>query len=306
MKKLLIISTRTKAFAAFAFVSVVWGSTWAVGKEGVFEMPVLTLSYLRNAIAGIVLVGYFLLKGHSLPRGVDLLQILRLSLLLFVLNTGFSLWSLRFIPAHTAAIIGCTSPLLISALQILLHRRRVNVFFISGCIISLLGVTILVYDSVPLMQRGYGLGIVLSVVAVVAWCIGFVLMEGKKEAMNLYHSFGWQLLFSAVILYVVAVITDNTFPLNSISAKGWMAIGYLSLFGSILAFVCLAYIINHLPSGIASLYVFINPVVAVIISVLLLDEGLTSAVAIGAMLALLGVWVSVRKREQNHLSKTAV
>lgn len=297
------ISIRTKGLLAFLFVSLVWGSTWAVGKEAVFEMPVLTLSYLRNAIAGILLVGFFLLKGYPVPKGAELRHVLLLSLFLFVFNTGFSMWSLRFIPAHTAAIIGCTSPLLIYTLQAALHRHKFNGLFVAGCIISLVGVVLLVYDGAAAMKESYLLGIALSVAAVLAWCIGVVMMEGKKKDFNLNYSFGWQLLFSAGILYGVALLTDNTIPLLQISLKGWMTIGYLSLFGSVLAFICLAYIVKHLPAGIASLYVFINPVVAVILSILLLNEELTTIVAIGAALSLLGVWVSMRKRKNIHAIK---
>lgn len=293
------MANRTKAIVAFSFLSVVWGSTWAVAKAGVLEMPVLTLSYLRNGIAGIILVGYFLVKGYPFPKGKSLYRHLLLSIFLFVFNTGLSIWSLRFIPAHTAAIIGCTSPLMIYILQALLYGKGINAVFIIGCIISFFGVVLLVYDGATIQQAGYLSGVALSFLAVIAWCFGFVLMEGKKDSMDLYYSFGWQLLFSSAILYLVATFTGNTVSLTGISTKGWMAIGYLSVFGSVMAFVCLAFIIKHLPPGIASLYVFINPVVAVVISVLMLYEELTYAVVIGALLALLGVWLSISRRKNN-------
>lgn len=291
-----VLSTRIKAVIAFAFVSFIWGSTWSVGKQGVFEMPVLMLSYLRNAIAGAVLVVYFLARGYAVPKGRSLLRMLVLSLFLFVFNTGFSLWSLQFIPAHTAAIIGCTSPLLIHALQIVVHRRQLNAIFILGCLISIAGVTILVCDGSFEAQHRYALGIALSCVGVLAWCVGFVLMEEEKDTTNLYYSFGWQLVFSSGVLYLAASLTGQNLPIESISAKGWLVIGYLSMFGSVLAFVCLAYIMRHLASSTVSLYVFINPVVAVLISIVQFDEQVSLLLLMGSMLAVLGVWISVKTR----------
>lgn len=292
-------NSRHKAAGAFTFVSFVWGSTWVVSKIGVVEIPVLTLSFLRNGIAGIILVSYFLYRGHSFPNPIRLIQFFILSIFLFVINTGFSLWSLQFIPASTAAVIGCTTPILIYFMECMHGRSSISYLFKTGCLISLIGITVLVYDGIPIFANSsYFLGVFLSFIAVVAWCIGFVWMDRNKLDNDVYHSFGWQLFFSSFIFYLIAELFDEDIIVSHISSTGWFAVGYLSLFGSVFAFGCLSYIVKMLPFRIVSLYVFINPVITYILCVILFDQEITLASVAGALLALSGVWICGKSMKQ--------
>ncbi len=298
-----IWNSRHKTFGAFTFVSFVWGSTWVISKIGVGELPVLTLSFLRNGIAGIVLVGYFWWKGHSLPTPAKLIQLFTLSILLFVINTGFSLWSLQFIPASTAAIIGCTTPILIYFIEYIQGRTIINALFITGCVLSIVGIIVLVYDGTPAFSSTYFFGIILSFVAVLSWCVGFVWMERNQLDIDRYYSFGWQLLASSILFYLIAIASDKNISLSNISATGWFTVGYLSLFGSVFAFGCFAYIVKMLPFQIVSLYVFINPVVTYSMNVLLLKHEVTVASIVGIILALAGVWIGSKSMHNSVKQK---
>jgi drug/metabolite transporter (DMT)-like permease len=294
-KKIIIKPTvKVRAILAFACISVVWGSTWAVGKQGLLQIPVLPMAYLRHFIAGAIIVSYFLVKGYGLPTMMSMKKSIVLSLFLFVFNTGFSIWGLQFIPSHTAAFIGCTSPLFIYFFQVILGCAKMNTSFIIGCLVSIVGVAILIMNGRIITQQGYWFGIFLSFVAVIAWCVGFVMLQPNKDPTHTCYSIGWQLLFSSIILYAFAVVTGNTFPLADIDFKGWVVLGYLSIFGSVLAFICLAYIIKHLSNTVSSLYVFINPLVAVAISILLLNQPPTLLLLIGSLVTIFGIGISVK------------
>ena len=124
--------------------------------------------------------------------------------------------------------------------------------------------------------------------------------------MNPYYAMGWQMLISAVILYFFANITGQTIPLQAITGKSWLAIVYLVIMGSILSFVAFIYSMKKLPVAIASLYAYINPLVAMIIAALLLNEKLTVYIMWGSVVTLLGVFLvnySIRKQQKKIIAE---
>jgi drug/metabolite transporter (DMT)-like permease len=107
------------------------------------------------------------------------------------------------------------------------------------------------------------------------------------------------MLISAGILFLVSQAAHDTVPLNSISLRGWMAILYLVLFGSIIAFIAFIYSMKVLPTAISSLYAYINPLVAMIVASLVVGEKLNIHILWGGMVTLIGVFLvnlSIKRR----------
>src|SRR6185503_11027387 len=88
---------RSKAIFALALVCVLWGTTWIASKEGVRRMPALQMASIRQLIAGIIYVVYFLIRGAKLPRGKEWIPVLVLSFLNFVMSNGLSTWGVQYI-----------------------------------------------------------------------------------------------------------------------------------------------------------------------------------------------------------------
>jgi len=295
------ISINVKAIICFLALSFIWGSTWSVNQLGIEQIPIEILAYLRNLIAGTIMVSYFLWKGYGFPTVTQLLKFFLLSLLLFTLNNLLLLYSLVYIPSHIAAVIGCTSPLFIYIIYQTKNKLKINTAFILGCVISVVGVSVLLSSELPNQSKQYYfLGVLLSVVAVLAWSIGFLMMEKTKQKENVYYSFAWQLLLSGITLFIFSLFTNATLNILSLSFNAWLTVCYLAVFGSVTAFVCLAYTIKYLPPSVSSLYVFLNPLVAFFISFFFFETSISISVIVGAILTLIGLWVSINC--QNNLS----
>jgi len=299
-----------KVVFSFIAISFIWGSTWAVSKLGIEQLPLAVLAYLRNLIAGSIMVTYFFYNGYSFPNIKQLIKFSILSMLLFTINCLLVLYSLEYIPSHIAAVIGCTSPLFIYVIQRIKKRTEINIFFILGCIISIAGIYMLVSSDLPKgSKQYYFLGILLSFIAVLAWSIGFCVMENNKKEENIYYSFAWQLFISGIVLYILSLFSTNTFYFTSISFNGWLIVTYLSIIGSVLAFICLAYTMKFLPPNISSLYVFINPIVAFCISVFFFKITITILELSGIMFSLVGLWVSLsfqKIKTKNSMNTTPI
>jgi drug/metabolite transporter (DMT)-like permease len=90
---------------------------------------------------------------------------------------------------------------------------------------------------------------------------------------------------------LVAQTTGNTVNISEIPATSWWAIGYLVIIGSVLTFVAYIYSLQHLPTALASIYAYINPIVAVLIGAAILNEKLTIFIAIGGAITIAGVYL---------------
>jgi len=100
------------------------------------------------------------------------------------------------------------------------------------------------------------------------------------------------------MIFALAKFTNNDIAISEVSLKTWSAIAYLIIMGSVLAFAAFIYSIKYLPTAIASLYAYINPIVAMLFGTLILDEPLTINLLLGAVVTLVGVYIvnySVKK-----------
>lgn len=288
------MTTQTKAYIALACTSIVWGTSWIASKIGVTHMPALMLSSIRQLIAGSFFVGFFLAKGAALPNRKELLQLMGLGILSFVFSNGFSTWGIKYLPAGLGALIGALYPLVVVLIEyVFLKKRNLHPMVVLGMLMALSGVAYIFYDSLfkekdPQFLLGFG----LSISAMITWSIATVIMSRGKKTVNPYYGIGWQLLFSSVIVYALAAFTNNTIPFAEIPHASWLSIFYLVAFGSIISLVAFIYSFKHLPASQASLYAYINPIVALLLGAMIFEnEHLTQKIVIGSGITLGGVFL---------------
>ena len=140
--------TRAKAIFALALVCFFWGTTWLASKEGVRHMPdALQLAGIRQFIAGILYVGFFIYKRAVLPKGKEWIPILILSFLNFILSNGLSTLALQYdISAGLGAIMGAIFPLWLVVIGLFIARGKMPVKAIVGLLLGFGGVCVIFYD----------------------------------------------------------------------------------------------------------------------------------------------------------------
>ncbi len=285
---------QTKAYIALACTSIVWGTSWIASKIGVTHMPALMLSSVRQLIAGSLFVGFFLAKGEALPSKKELLQLMGLGILSFVFSNGFSTWGIMYLPAGLGALIGALYPLVVVLIEIIfLKKRNLHPMVMLGMLMGLAGVAYIFYDSLfKEKDPKFLFGFALSIFAMITWSVTTVIMSRGKKTVNPYFGIGWQLLFSSVLVYALAFATGNTIPLTDIPHTSWLSIFYLVAFGSIVALVAFIYSVKHLPASQASLYAYINPIVALLLGAMIFEhDHLTKKIVVGSALTLFGVFL---------------
>ncbi len=285
---------RSAGYVALFLTSLLWGTTWVASKIGIREMPVLQMTAIRQLIAGMIMVGYFMLrKGSSIPNRKQFRQIFFLSLFMFVLANGLSTWSLIYIPAGLSALLGALYPLSVVVIEFLFFRKKgPDLLMILGFILGIAGVAIVFYENISVeMSTAFLSGISLSLGAMLSWSMGTIFITNIKMEMNPYYSTGWQMIISSGMLYIMAVLVQPSISISEISLKAWAVILYLVVFGSIIAFAAFIFSMKRLPVTIASLYAYVNPLVAMVGGYFILDEKLTMFIFWGAIVTLAGVFI---------------
>mgnify|MGYP000016916481 CR=1 FL=1 len=281
-------------YLALGITSIVWGTTWVASKIGVAELPALQMAYIRQFFGGMFFLCFFMLyKKLSFPTPKEFLWLLVMAILMFVLANGLSTWSLNFIPTGLSALVGALYPLSVVIIEMVFFKsRNMTILTFIGLLLGITGIGIVFYENAfHNRPDGFIFGVVLSVIAMLAWSVGTIFITRNKMKLNPYYAIGWQMLISAFILFIVAESTQPTIAFTAISATAWGAITYLVLAGSVLAFIAFIYSMKKLPAAVSSLYAYINPLVAMVTAAIVLHEKLTMYILWGAIVTLAGVFL---------------
>jgi len=295
------MATNKKAYLALTITSVVWGTTWVASKMGVAHLPAFELASIRQFMGGSIYVVFFLFMGQKFPNKKQFAWLLPMAFLMFVSSNGIATYGLQFITSGLAALIAALYPLSVVLIERYYFKAiKITPQTLLGLFLGLLGILFIFYkDSLEMHGTHYLLGVGLSLFAMITWSVGSIIMSRNKINMNPYYSIGWQMLISAFTMGLITFISGNYVPLNEIPAKTWGILAYMVLGGSVLAFVSFIYSMKHLKPAIASLYAYINPIVAIWVGSLLLNEKMSLNNIIGTISTLIGVYL-VNKSLKNQ------
>ncbi len=284
--------TRTKAFFALALVCFLWGTTWLASKEGVRHMPPLQMAGLRQLLGGLCYVLFFLIKGERWPNVKEWQSIIVLSFLNFLLANGLSTWGLKYISSGLGAIMGAIFPLWLVVIGLFSVQSKMPVKAIIGLLLGFGGVCIIFYEHLQdFLNPDFRLGIFLSLIATWGWAFGTIYTKKHAANFNPYFSIGLQMMISGIALSGFSHSFTDTIPVTDIPWQSWAAIIYLVVFGSVISFIAYLYALQNLSTEQASLYAYINPIVAILLGWLIFSERLTMFIAVGGLVALLGVYL---------------
>ena len=284
--------TRGKyVYLLLLFVCIGWGSTWVVSKIGVSNMPPLQLAAMRQFFGGLLFCLFFFAKKHPLPTKKQWPVILILAVLNFILSNSLSTWGVHFISPGLGAIIGAIFPLWLVIIYFF-RGKPVKTAAVIGMLIGFSGICIIFYEHLgDFLNTGFRFGIVISVLSTLTWAFGSMYTQEHIFGFNPYFGLGIQMFLSGITLYSIAYVSHQTIPISEIPAISWKAIAYLVIAGSVLIFSAYIYVLKHLPMEIASIYAYMNPVFAIIISHFVFPDKITASLLIGGAVTLLGVYL---------------
>ena len=297
------MTTKQKAYIALTLTSIVWGTSWVASKIGIQKVPGLEMASIRQLIAGVLLVSFFLIKGEKLPTKKEFLWLSMMAVLLFVSANGIATLALKTIPSGMGALISALYPLFVVIIERLFFKNtRITALTFSGLLLGIGGIALVFYDNAfHNHSEGYTWGSILSLIAMLSWSIGTIVLSRTKLKINPYYATGWEMLISSFILLIMLAVSGNSIPLSQIPLQSWGAITYLVIASNLVTFAAFIYTMKHLEPAVASLYAYINPIVAILVGSLVVDEKITLKIIMGSVITLIGVYLvnqSLKKQKE--------
>ncbi len=280
------------AYLALAAICVIWGTTYLALRIGVTQFPPFLFSMLRFLVAGPILIVFMMTVGKA--KWPDRKTLFDQAVGGFFMTTlGISVvgWAEVYVSSGVAAIICSVMPIWTILINLIVSKdERPNWLIILGLIIGLSGIVMIFGEHLTeFSDSKYKMGIILTFVANLSWAIGSIWTKKKNQDSNPFLNAGLQMLFGGLLLIPFTLLLDDYSTIQW-SDEVVFSLGYMILVGSVGAYACYSYAINKLPMTIVSLYAYINPIVAVILGWLILDEKLNTRIGVAILITIAGIY----------------
>lgn len=209
-------------------------------------------------------------------------------ILLFICN-GSMVLAEQEISSSIASILAAALPLNMALIEFGLWGKRINMKGVLGLLIGFAGVVVLIASSSNLGHASIKY-MILIMFANFMWAAGSIYSKSFKANANIITAIGIQMLSASIVFFLTSMIFGEFSKIN-ITYKGIASTAYLVVFGSLIGYSCYIYILKKLPSEKAGTYAYINPMVAVLLGVLILDEPVTIKTIASIIIILGGVYL---------------
>jgi drug/metabolite transporter (DMT)-like permease len=283
-------ASRALVVAAFAAVSVIWGSTYLGIRIALADYPPFLMGAVRFLVAGGLLCVYARLRGHAWPSLAEWRGSAIVGSLFFVIGNGLLNVAEKTVSSGLAAVLVATMPLWATVFTRFFGEtvsRREGL----GIVLGLAGTLVMNLGG---ELRASGFGALLALLAPMGWALGSVLSKRVRLASG-PMSTGAQMLTGGALVLLVSVVLGERFPASP-SWRGVAALSYLVVMGSLVGFTAYAFLLRNTRAAVATSYAYINPVVAIVLGIALGGEHLDGASIAGGAIVLAAVLLVLQGR----------
>jgi len=280
----------------FAAIYVIWGTTYLGIAFAIQTIPPFISGAVRFLLAGAAMYAWLRVKSDNKSdkvfAGVHLPTAALVGVLLSGIGNGFVIWAQQGIPSGVAALIVCSMPVLVLVLDwILFTRRAPSPQGLVGVAIALAGVVTIVAHTHELSGTAQPLYLVSMLAATVGWSFGTLLQKRSANSQTVLSFTCAQMLIGGVFQTIMATVDGEwaRFDPAGISIVSLLAVAYLIVFGSIIALNVYLWLLTRVSAQKVTTYALVNPVVAMLLGSIFLNEKITMLAVIAAMLVLAGV-----------------
>jgi drug/metabolite transporter (DMT)-like permease len=275
--------------ACFAILYFVWGSTYVVNKFGLHQLPPLLLGGARFTMAGLIMVMLALARGARLASTrAEWRDVLIMGLLGVALSNAINLWALQYVMANQSALINASSAFWIAAFgtvgakgNSLSLRARV------GLAIGFVGVALILWPKEGLIPAVHWAELAILSGCFV-WAICTIYYRHIETRLATFMFVGLQMLTGGLTMLIAGFAAGEA-SRWSWQPSGMLALAYLTLFGSCLAYAAFAYLARNTTPARLGTYSYVNPAVACLLAWMFLDEKVVALQFVGMAVILLGV-----------------
>lgn len=289
-----------KVILAYLAVCIIWGSTYLVIRIGVSDLPPELFMGIRFVTAGILMMLFAKMKGLSFPDIKDTGRIAIVGLFLLTGANGLVAYAEQWVHSSVTALILAGIPLFMALLELLLpNRKSLDYKGWLGLIIGFGGVALLMLSGSETGAVDV-LGGVMIVVASLLWAIGSIYSKSFTPTGSVVSQIGIQ-MFAGGLGQCIAGILLGEVSRWQFTPKGIGAMLYLIFIGSLVGYGSYVYMLSKWPASKAGTFAYVNPVVAILLGSVILDEAITGSKILATIVILSGVLlVQMSKYQKNN------
>ena len=300
----IVLSHRARLYTAFFLIYFIWGSTYLAIRYAIDSIPPFLMAGARFALAGIVMMGFLLLRGVPLPSWSQYWRLAIVGIFLFVGGNGLVVWAEQYIDSGLAALLVSTLPLWLILLDWLwAGGSPPTLRALTGIALGIVGTVVLIKpeyllpalapqtnDPVPPEDHSAFASVVV-VLGSVLWAIGSIYLKKFKTPKSIFMSAACQMSGGGIALLLLSLVRGEwqEFDWHAVTLASFTGFSYLFCFGSMIAISAYVWLLQNAQASAISTYAFVNPVVALFLGWLIADEPITTAIVIGAGIILAGV-----------------
>lgn len=285
------MSPERLAWAAWITICVVWGTTYLAIRVALETVPVLLVAGLRWMTAGVLLAIFAIATGRRLPGPRLWASLALLGFLMNVIGNGLVVWAEQFVASGLTAVLIASVPFWSVGVEACLPAgERVRWPTLAGLGVGFAGIVVLVWPELSsggAAGRQFVGGVVGIQLACLGWAVGTSYSKRHPSSADPLAASTVQMLFSGVMLVGLAT-AGNEWSVLHFTTRSLSAMIYLTVAGSVVAYTAYVYAIQHLPISTVALYAYVNPLIAVVLGTVLLDEPFSGRILVAGALVLAG------------------
>ena len=284
------LSAQLKLVAAIA----VWGGSFIATKLAVGEVSPVTVVWSRFLI-GLIILGWFAWRHGELaiPTWKDGLEFAFLGFMGITLHQWLQSSGLVTSEAATTAWIVSTTPVFMAVLGWLFLKEHLGIAGTAGIVLAALGVLLVVSKGslAGMFSGSFGRpGDILILISAPNWAIFSVISRPALQKHSAIKVTFYVLLFGWLLTTLQFLAGRHWSEFSQLSATGWIAIAFLGVFCSALAYIFYNDGLKALPASQVGAFLYLEPLVATLVAAVILSEQIVFATLAGGALILLGVW----------------
>lgn len=289
-----------KLTLAIFTVAIVWGTTFLSIRVAVETIPAWFVAGIRQFLAAVIMLLILLYRKQFKWIGWKNLkyQLIFSSLMLIIAN-GMTTVAEENVTSSLTSLISACSPIVVFLGSVALGMQKFSFRALAGVLMCFGGIVLIFRDGInDLENPEYALGIFFLFIAIAGWASGTIFtkklnIQSENISLNLFYQFA----FAGIVQIIFAFIFSETYNFENWSLKSISAMLYLSVFGSVAAFFAFHYALTKVSPVQVSILAYINTIISIFLSWLILGEELSSKFIFAAILIILGVFVINYNRE---------
>lgn len=282
---------------AFALVYVVWGSTYFFIQMAINGFPPFLMGAVRFIVAGGLMLAWCAIKGDKLWIKQDVITAAVSGCLMLFVGMGIVIWAERTLPSAMVAIIVSINPLWFVLLDKPHWKTNLRSgSTVGGVVIGFAGVCLLFGEAIIQsvdgnFTREQLISLGLLILGPGAWALGGLYSKRRPGSSPARLVTAWQMLIAGLAYLPVSALHNEFGGFNpaNVPLQAWLAIGFLIVFGSIIAFTAYVWLLSVRPATQVSTHAYVNPLIAVLLGVCLGNEEISAWELLGLGIILLSV-----------------